>query len=321
MRPVAALDLPDLKPADLSGKPLPMLEWLPVDDLWIDPAYQRDIGAASLKLIAALIEGWDWLKMAPILVAMTDNGLEVIDGQNRVTAAKMHPGITKVPCYVVDGSTLPERAGAFVSHARNRVPVTPGQIFHAEVAAGDEDALTVEAVCKRAGVRILPYSPPFGTRHEVGDTTALASIKGLVGRRGAMRSREILEALVQAGLAPIPAALIRAGEAICTESEYAAEFGPEQLTAVLRALGSGAQSEVKALAAAKCLPAWRAWVAVLFKHRRAKPKAEVARPAPAAAPPPARRIIDNRPSGSITAAICGDPTPGRSALDQRKGVH
>ncbi len=137
-----------------------------------------------------------------------------------------------------------------------------------------------------------------------------------------MRSREILEALVQAGLAPIPAALIRAGEAICTESEYAAEFGPEQLTAVLRALGSGALPEVKALAAAKCLPLWRAWVAVLFKHRKARPKPETTRPAQPeavlpAAPPPARRIIDRRPVGPV---YLGEPEPGRSALDQRQGV-
>ena len=329
---------PPPRPSNLSNQPLPMLEWLEVDILLINPAYQRDISAPSLKLIASLIEGWDWLKMAPLLVAMTENGLEVVDGQNRATAAKMHPGITKVPCYVVDGSTLPERAGAFVSHAKNKVAVTPGQVYHAEIAAGDETALTVDAVCRRAGVRILPFSPPYATGFQIGDTTALASVKVLVNRRGAMRAREVLEALVKADLAPISAAHIRAGEVLCCDAEYAAEFGPEQLTNAIRALGKSAVAEVTALAAAKNLPLWRAWASVLFKHRKIKPKTEAGIPATPSTPAhdnsssrasdrapttqhvrsnsPMRRVIDRRPEPGSTVYL-GEPAPGRSALDQR----
>lgn len=289
LRQIGALDLPNLTPIDLTGAPLPMLEWLDIDELWVNPAYQRDIGASSLKLIARLVDGWDWLKLAPLLVAITENGFEVIDGQTRATAAKLHPQITTVPCYVYDGSTLPQRAEAFVSHSRSRVAVTPGQIHHAEVAAGVEGAVAVDTVCRAAGIRLLPFSPAFGTPYRVGDTTALGSIKAMLARRGADKTIKILRALAAAALAPVTAQHIRAAEALCCEPEYASEFGPDQLTAALVAVGPGAATEVRALAAARGLPMWRAWTALLFKNRRARPR-EPAPPvrgvgSPTAAPP------------------------------------
>ena len=356
LRQIGALDLPSLTPADLTGAPLPMLEWLDIDELWVNPTYQRDIGPASLKLIVRLVEGWDWLKLAPLLVAITENGFEVIDGQTRATAAKLHPQITTVPCYVYDGATLPQRAEAFVSHARARVAVTPGQLHHAEVAARVESAVAVDDVCRAAGIRLLPFSPAFATPYQVGDTTALGSIKAMLARRGAEKTTEILRALVAAGLMPVTAQHIRAAEALCCEPEYAAEFGPEQLTAALVAVGFAALVEVRALAAAKGLPMWRAWTALLFKHRRARPVGvertvrPVETPAPRAAlasaetdsaavrtpekgsyqastPSAAAAPKTANPLGSkarvidrrpVGAVNLGDPPPGRSALDERR---
>lgn len=309
LRQVGALEIPNLTPADISGRALPMLEWLAVDDLWIDPAYQRDISPAALRLIATLVEGWDWLKCAPLLVALTDRGLEVVDGQNRATAGKLHPQITALPAYVVDGSTLPQRADAFVSHARSRVAVTAGQIHHAAVTAGDVEAVQLDAVCREAGVRLLPFSPPFGVPYQVGDTVALASIRTMLARRGVDKTTAILQALVSAGLGPITAQHLRAGEALCCEPEYAIEFSPDQLAVTLRAVGAGLGGEVRALAAAKGLPAWRAMVAILFKHRKQRVRASDLPLSPHA------RIIDRRPKTNVISL--GDPPPGRSALDQR----
>ena len=356
LRQIGALDLPNLTPADLTGAPLPMLEWLDINDLWVNPSYQRDIGPASLKLIARLVEGWDWLKLAPLLVAITENGFEVIDGQTRAAAAKLHPQITTVPCYVYDGATLPQRAEAFVSHARARVAVTPGQLHHAEVAAGVDSAVSVDVVCRAAGIRLLPFTPAFATPYQVGDTTALGSIKAMLARRGAERTTEILRALVAAGLAPVTAQHIRAGEALCCEPEYAADFGPEQLTAALVAVGPAAAVEVRALAAAKGLPMWRAWTALLFKNRKARPagvertvravEVQTVKPAAAAVDAESTAPLQVQ-KGPISTALpsthglpkranplspnarvidrrrcgpvsLGDPEPGRSALDERR---
>ena len=68
LRQIGVLDLPNLSPVDLTDRELPMLEWLKVDELWIDPSYQRDLSPAALRMIARLVEGWDWLKCAPLLV-------------------------------------------------------------------------------------------------------------------------------------------------------------------------------------------------------------------------------------------------------------
>ena len=167
-------------------------------------------------------------------------------------------------------------------------------------------------LCARAGVRIVPFSPPGGSRYRVGDTTALASIKTLVKRRGPEHSEEILEALSNARLAPITADHIKAAEALCCEIEYAADFDPERLTATLEGLGARATAEAKALAAAKGLPMWRALAATLFKNRKGKPRVSE-KPAEPGAPD---RSHAARAQQRVALPF-GEPEPGRSALDQR----
>lgn len=97
----------------------------------------------------------------------------MIDGQHTAIAAASHPDIALIPVMVVEAVDQAERAGAFIGHNRDRLNITPMQMHYAAVAAGDEDALTVEQVCARAGVKILrlradggvndrPQSPHMG---------------------------------------------------------------------------------------------------------------------------------------------------------------
>lgn len=306
MRHVAPIAFADLKPADLSGRSEPLFDHLAPSDLLVDESYQRGLSRRSEKLIRLIVEGWDWLKFKPPVVALTELGFEVVDGQHTAIAAACHPGIATIPVVVVDGTDLPRRARAFVSHAVDRLQATPAQVWHAAVAGGDEAAIRVRDVLEGAGVKLLPHNAE-GEAYAAGSTVAIGAVRNLVGRRGVERAREVLAALARADLAPIAADHIRAGEALLCDPDYAEDFDAERLTAAMRALSPEITAEARALAAAKQLPAWRALTAMLYRRapKRARAKAP---PAPAA--PPARVA----PAASIAAAPI-EPAPPVSIVE------
>ncbi len=162
VHPIAALDLPGLVPAPLDSMAEPIFDRIAPGDLLVDESYHRGLSARSTKLIRSIVEGWDWLRFKPPVVAITERGFEVIDCQHTAIAAACHPGISTIPILAVDGSDHARRARAFVSHAVDRLQATPAQVWHAAVAAGDEDAMTVRNVLDRAGVMLLPYPPTDG---------------------------------------------------------------------------------------------------------------------------------------------------------------
>lgn len=272
-RPVAPIDLPNVSPAS-AEMAKPIFEWVAPGALLIDPRYQRDLSEASRRLIAKIVAGWDWRRFKPPVAVLTDAGLELIDGQHTAIAAASHPGIELIPVMIVEASDIAQRAAAFIGHNRDRLAVSATQLHHAAVTAGDEDALTVEQVCGRAGVRIL-RGPP-GRAFHAGETVAISSIKALVGRRGAKRAREILEALVKSGRAPLTANDIKAGELLLTDPDYAGEMDPEVLAAAIVAAGPAAEQDAKLFAAAHRVPFWKALAVTWFKKKGRARKAEAA---------------------------------------------
>jgi hypothetical protein len=246
-------------------------------DLLIDEAYQRGLSEKSKALIARIVQGWDGRRFKPPIDARTESGIEIIDGQHTAIAAASHPSIHKIPVLVVEAAQVTDRASAFVGHNRDRLTVTAMQMHHAMVTAGDDDAVTVEQVCERAGVTLV-RSAFGGYRWKPGDSVAVGAINALIGRRGAKGARELLQALVAAGLAPVGANDIKAAELLFTDPDFAGELEPlpeggADLAAAIRTLGAGAQREAKDMAAMKCLPLWKATAAVWFRKTRKRRKA------------------------------------------------
>src|SRR6185437_3072554 len=114
----------------------PMVEWMAPTDLLVDDAYQRGLGPKSVDLIRRIVEHWDWRRFKPPIVAWTEAGFEVIDGQHTAIAAASRPDIAKIPVMVVVATAMTDRAQAFVGHNRDRLNVSPMQLHHAMVAAG-----------------------------------------------------------------------------------------------------------------------------------------------------------------------------------------
>lgn len=262
LRPVEAIDLAETL-APIPTAP-PLTEWMAPADLLIEAAYQRDLSPKSMDLIKRIAERWDWRRFKPPIVAWSDRGFEIIDGQHTAIGAATR-GIDKIPVLVVEASDLTDRASAFVGHNQDRLAITPIQMHQAKLAAGDEDALTAQQVIDKAGATLVISA--YGARGwKPGETVAITTIDQLAQKRGAMRALQVVELLVKAGAAPISAAAIKAVDMLMFKPEFA-EIDLEHLPAAIIQTGD-VEKEAKLDAKTHCIPAWEAMGRIWFRKCR-----------------------------------------------------
>jgi hypothetical protein len=256
---------------------VPALDWIDKDLIDVDPTYQRELDAARVQRI---LDWFDWSSFGALVVAPKEGGrFNCTDGQHRLEAAKRHPLVKQVPGVIIAKSGTVDEAANFVAINANRKNVTPLQLYWAELAAGDPEAVTVAQVCERAGVTIIRGAG--GTpKAKPGETAAIAAVRGVVGKYGAMRGRQMLEVLGKAQLAPITALQVRAAELLLTDPEFKDDVEPEALTEAIAGRGLVLEDEARAFAATHRLPLTRALASVWFKRtrKRRKPAAGVDEP-------------------------------------------
>ncbi len=332
-RRIVALTLPDVTPAVVNTSE-PEARWVAPTELLVDEAYQRNLSEGSVRLIRRIVARWDWRRFKPPIVVETEDGLEVIDGQHTAVAAASNPEVSRIMVVVVAAAASAERAAAFIGHNRDKLAISTLQMHKAAVAAGDEEATAIAKVCTLAGVRILSLPPTHG-QYKPRDTVALHAIATLVRQRQPLRARDILHVLAEADLAPVSADAIKAATHLMTGEEYRETFKAEDLTVTIRRLAGEAVRTAKVFAATHKVPVWRGlaitWYRDVRKIRMSTAATAASAPPPAptptahAAPMPRvataalaaeRRVIVRRSAGSVSL---GEPAPGRSALDQRRG--
>jgi len=131
--------------------PAPMLQWLPLDRLVIDEAYQRPLGPGNWKSIERIAANFQWSRFAPVLVAPIQGGLfAVIDGQHRSHAAALC-GIAEVPAMVVSVG-VEEQSRAFAWVNSQTIRVTLFHIYKAALSAREDWAVRADAAVSGGGV-------------------------------------------------------------------------------------------------------------------------------------------------------------------------
>ena len=266
-RPIKALNLVHIVPGAVAGS-APEFEWVDPAELLVDEGYQRTISERSLELIRKMVGNWDWRRFKPPIVARTPEGLMVVDGQHTAIGAATHPDVPLIPVMVVGDLDQADQAKAFVGHNKDRLQINKLQIHHAALAAGDEDALTIDQVCQRAGVRMIRSMPGNGVFKPC-DTMAVGAIGALINRRGAQKARIVLQVLAEAKCAPLAAGQIKAIEMLLHEAEYRDQVLAPDLTSALLSLGvATAEQEAKVFAAAHNVPVWRALGIIIYRRAR-----------------------------------------------------
>lgn len=265
MRAIKALDLPDIQPERPAGS-VPGLRMVAPTDLMVDGAYQRNLSRRSVALIRKIAMRWDWWAFKPPVVTEASGGLHVLDGQHTAIAAATC-GLEAIPVFVVETDAVAERARAFVAHNADRIAATPAQIFHAQLAAGDETALTIQAAAERAGVTILKNPPPRGV-FRAGETIAIATLKSIEGRRHAAGLRRVMQVCGEARLAPVAQWALRAVEYVMFDEAFRGLYADASLVAALLDNAEAIRIKGEEYAAARRLPNWRGAAIVLAQRAR-----------------------------------------------------
>ena len=138
----------------------PRVVWLDLALLQVDHRYQREIAGAGRAHVHKLLRTFNWNCYQPIIVSEREDGsYAVIDGQHRLEAARMHPLISELPCYIVDAPSIAAQAAIFSTVNGRRLGLTSLQKYWASHAAGEPSAVAVAEVCAAHGVSILRQFP------------------------------------------------------------------------------------------------------------------------------------------------------------------
>lgn len=273
LRPIVPVPLPVGMVRAVHPGGEPQFLWVKVEQLAVNTRYQRDLSERSYRLIRDIAAGFEWRKFKPPIVvpvpdAVSATGLpmyEIVDGQHTASGIASHGFIERLPVMVVEAAEA-SAAGAFVSHNSRRIEVMKSQMLHAQALAGDEDALTVQQVCARAGVRLLKV-PPSRALYKPGDCIAVMALLSLVSQRGAMRARIVLEAARCTDAAPISAILIKAIDLVLNGEDHRGTVAVEDLKTTLQQL-TRHQRTATEMALMKRIVGWKALGIVLFQASR-----------------------------------------------------
>jgi hypothetical protein len=143
----------------------PMLDWVPIEALVIDDAYQRPIDEKGWARIGRIAAAFHWSKFSPMMVAALDGGrFAVIDGQHRAHAAALC-GMTHVPALIVPEAAGPvAQAHAFVALNGTAQPLSALGLYRAALVVNEPWAVLLRDTVAAAGMEVATYSPAAGAR-------------------------------------------------------------------------------------------------------------------------------------------------------------
>jgi len=237
LRLIRPMKFPDLEFNEECGE-LPEIEWCLPSTLFVDESYQRSLSRRSVELIKNVVKNWNWNKFKPPICVKHQNGYEVIDGQHTAIAACTHPKISRIPVVLVNADELKQRANSFVSHNSNRINVTPTQIFHSKIAAGDEECIQINSVCQEEGIIILRN---VKTIFKEGETRAISNLQKIYNEAGPAALRRVCNIIAYGKFKPVESVLIRGIRELLISEEYkkliSLGANDEDLKTVVRAVG------------------------------------------------------------------------------------
>ena len=187
---VSAFSTPPVR--DHGGRPT--LLWVALADCGVDADYQRGLTPDSRKRIAAIAAAFDWSCFSPMLIAPAGGGrYAIIDGQHRARAALL-VGEREAPAMLIDAD-IRGQARAFAAVNGSVTRMSPLALYRAARAAGDAQAIAVEAIAASAGVRVLA-GPRTIERMQPGETAAAASLMKAMRDYGAKTLERALVAIM-----------------------------------------------------------------------------------------------------------------------------
>lgn len=125
---------------------------IPVDALRVAPEYQRKLQEEEILRFA---RDWSWLCCGTIIVMKRNREFFVVDGQQRLNAAKRRTDIRQLPCMVFEArNDIKIEADRFVRLNSCKVGLSGTDKYKASIVSEDPVALQVESVLRSHGMKV-----------------------------------------------------------------------------------------------------------------------------------------------------------------------
>jgi hypothetical protein len=226
-----------------NDKNKPVLDWIKTDLLLIDNSYQRSVeGKRSQNTIKLIIDNFDWNEFAPLVVAKTPEGYNVIDGQHRFIAASRLK-IEKLPCWIIQQSDVNTQADTFVGINKNRVAVNSYALYKAKLAKNDELAKKVEEFCYNNDIKI----PASGYVSKPNHTLALYTISKQIKKHNGAYLAEAIRLIKESfptSVGQIKPDII--DTLVKLKQEYGSKIKDSEIIAAMRNFGDNKMISAKA---------------------------------------------------------------------------
>lgn len=141
----------------------PELKYIKVTSLYIPTDYQRSTKSrASQNNIAKIKNDFNWAQFGALVVCPLKGSkppqFGIIDGQHRYNAALSRGDIQELPCVVIEERMMIDQAKSFIAINEDRVPLHLLHKYQAMITAGDQDALTMQAILKKCSITIASHA-------------------------------------------------------------------------------------------------------------------------------------------------------------------
>lgn len=140
--------------------------------------YQRDLGRNSVRRVGRIAAAFDWAKFGALVVRRAGEVFEIVDGQHRAAAAKLR-GVRTVPAIVFSGGG----AAVFLGLNRDRAQLDAAELYHAELAAGEAEAVALAGILDPLGIAVPRRQTRTGLPAMV--TRAVSALRLELRARGA----------------------------------------------------------------------------------------------------------------------------------------
>jgi len=112
--------------------------------------YQR---ATNPTQVANIVKRFDEAKLGTLTVSNRDGRYYLIDGAHRKNALNIL-GYTHAPCVVLTGLTYEQEAEYYRMQNQDKRLLTPGDLFKAGLASGDERCVAINRIVKSNGFQV-----------------------------------------------------------------------------------------------------------------------------------------------------------------------
>lgn len=134
-------------------------EKIPIKNLVSDQAYQRNL---SERHVERTSEQFDLYQVNPVKVSRRNGINYVFNGQHTIEIVAKVSGSRNTPvwCMIYDDLDYTHEADIFANQQKNVKPLLPYEIFMANIEAGNNDQLTIQALVQSYGLRLAPTKAP-----------------------------------------------------------------------------------------------------------------------------------------------------------------